>query len=113
MNLLVVYQINAHINQLQQYGTTTRAGILQLRRDDAVRRPIMSMRVLLVIDDYTDHTQTITSIDHPNTTSAVEYSLWSNNHSDASVFYWQHDFVGVTHNLRGFAIELNSTTGEY
>jgi len=109
--VLVCYSINMHLNQLTS-NTGTRQGNLNLRRDDSAIREIASMRVFLELNDYTDHSNTIMSVDHPNTESTVTYSLWTANHNDASVFYWQHAYAG-THPLRGFAIEINNTAGAY
>ncbi len=108
--VLVCYSINMHLNQLSYTGT--RQGNLELRRDDSGIRDIASMRVFLEASDYTDHSNTIMSVDHPNTESTVTYSLWTRSHTDASVFYWQHAYSG-THPLRGFAIEINNTAGAY
>ena len=108
--VLVCYSINMHLNQLSYTGA--RQGNLELRRDDSGTRDIASMRVRLPDDQYTDHSNTIMAVDHPNTESTVTYSLWTRSHTDASVFYWQHAYAG-SHPLRGFAIEINNTAGAY
>ena len=70
--------------------------------------PIMSMRVTMEQNDYTDHSDVVCHIDHPDTTSAVRYSMYAND-NDASLVYWQHNYAG-THGMRGYARELMGAT---
>ena len=99
-----------HINQLSYSGA--RGAHLDIHKyvgsTDTDLGPICSIRVHCQSDDYTDHSGLICHIDHPNTTSAVRYSLYANNY-DSGLVYWQHAYAG-THGLRAYARELTSTT---
>jgi len=68
---------------------------------------IHSMRVTAEPDDYNEHSSFIGRVDHPNTTSAVRYSMYADD-NDASIVYWQHNFASA-HGIRGFAMELIGT----
>ena len=104
--IILTYAIQCHINQLTVGGA--RSCNLLLYRDSTDLGPICSMRVLLVTADYTEHSTVITHIDHPNTTSAVTYSLRAKD-GDTSIVYWQHNYAPVAHGARGYAMEIMGT----
>jgi hypothetical protein len=104
--ILITYALQCHINQLT--GAGGRACSMLLYRDSTDLGPIISMRVLLTINDYTEHSGVFTHIDHPNTTSEVTYSLRAKN-GDTSIVYWQHNYGVVAHGARGYAREIMGT----
>ena len=106
----VCYAIQMHINMLT--FTSSRSCRAMLHRyvgtTDTDLGAIASMRVTSEHDDYTEHSGFIGRIDHPDTTSAVRYSMYMND-NDSSIVYWQHNYCPTAHGVRGFAMELIGT----
>ena len=111
--ILVQYALNSHLNQLTAGGS--RSGRLMLYNyigtTSSALGAIMSMRVFMENNDYTEHSSWVCHIDHPDTTSAVRYSMYADD-NDSSIFYWQHAFAG-DHDFRGVAMEVMGTPAEW
>ena len=108
--ILIVYAIQGHINKLSLGTTRTAQAFIHsyIGTTDTNLGPIYGMRVMLEDNDYTDHSTVVSHIDHPDTTSAVRYSMHMTD-TDSSIVYWQHAFAG-THGMRGYARELMGAT---
>ena len=107
--ILVQYAITTHLNQLTiSGGRAARLFIYKYVGSTSTQlSAISSMRSYLESNDYNDKSTWVAHIDHPNTTSAVRYSMWASN-NDASVFYWHHAIAGA-HDFRGIAMEVMGT----
>jgi len=107
----ICYAIQNHINMLSY--TSARTAKMSLHRyigsTDTDIGGIISMRAMVSTNDYSEHSSVVGRIDHPNTTSAVRYSMYTGNHDTSGIVYWQHSYAGISHGLRGFAMELIGT----